>query len=453
MSGIVPSRIADEGASLPDSVAVSVTYSGDDVDIDGTPGLGGASQWKQPVLAATTADVDLSTLADGDVVDGVTLAEGDRLLAKDQSDPIENGLYIVGAAAGDTARAGDMDDDTEVLGAVVYVVAGTANAGTAWKVTNTAATVVDTDAINWAAFGGSGGGVTVEDEGTPLATTATTLDFVGAGVTATGSGATKTITIPGGSGLVIEEVDGSPTNTATKLILPNGTLSYAGTEATYTPAASGGAWPPLDQYALDGTYGDHFTAASLSGSWTRRNFVSGNETYQVGKNQTYLRLACGARAAGDGYLQTAPGSDWTIAGAFIARNYANNVPGIGLTVLNSSGTGVACNLYSNPLAFILYSVTTYTTYSGSFVAVGGGSTMFNSTSDWNNRKMWMYLRKSGTNYYAAYSVDGEIWSPETAAFSWAGTVDRVGFGFGPLGNVQGASSAAVVDVDWFNKIA
>jgi hypothetical protein len=43
-------------------------------------------------------------------------------------------------------------------------------------------------------------GITVEDEGTPLATTATTLDFVGAGVTATGSGATKTITIPGGGG-------------------------------------------------------------------------------------------------------------------------------------------------------------------------------------------------------------------------------------------------------------
>lgn len=49
------------------------------------------------------------------------------------------------------------------------------------------------------ALGGSGG-VTVEDEGTPLATTATTLDFVGAGVTASGTGASKTITIPGGSG-------------------------------------------------------------------------------------------------------------------------------------------------------------------------------------------------------------------------------------------------------------
>ena len=40
-------------------------------------------------------------------------------------------------------------------------------------------------------------GVAVEDEGILLAANATTLDFVGAGVTATGAGPTKTITIPG----------------------------------------------------------------------------------------------------------------------------------------------------------------------------------------------------------------------------------------------------------------
>ena len=42
----------------------------------------------------------------------------------------------------------------------------------------------------------SGGEVTVQEEGSSLSTAATTLNFVGAGVTATGSGATKTITVP-----------------------------------------------------------------------------------------------------------------------------------------------------------------------------------------------------------------------------------------------------------------
>lgn len=42
------------------------------------------------------------------------------------------------------------------------------------------------------------GGITVQDEGVALANQATGLNFVGAGVTATGAGATKTVTVPGG---------------------------------------------------------------------------------------------------------------------------------------------------------------------------------------------------------------------------------------------------------------
>jgi hypothetical protein len=47
----------------------------------------------------------------------------------------------------------------------------------------------------------------------------------------------------GGSALTIEEVDGTPSVAATKLILPNGTVSVSGTEATYTPSGGGsGDW-------------------------------------------------------------------------------------------------------------------------------------------------------------------------------------------------------------------
>ncbi len=48
--------------------------------------------------------------------------------------------------------------------------------------------------------GGGAAGVTVQDEGSALSTTATTLNFVGSGVVASGSGATKTITVNTGSG-------------------------------------------------------------------------------------------------------------------------------------------------------------------------------------------------------------------------------------------------------------
>ena len=45
---------------------------------------------------------------------------------------------------------------------------------------------------------GGGGSITVKDEGSTLTTTATSLDFVGAGVTATNSGGDVTVTINGG---------------------------------------------------------------------------------------------------------------------------------------------------------------------------------------------------------------------------------------------------------------
>jgi hypothetical protein len=88
---------------------------------------------------------------------------------------------------------------------------------------------------------GGGAGVTVQDEGTPLTTTATTLDFVGAGVTATGAGATKTITIPGGSGIVVQD-EGSPLTTdATTLDFVGAGVTATGSGATKTitiPGAS-----------------------------------------------------------------------------------------------------------------------------------------------------------------------------------------------------------------------
>ncbi len=53
------------------------------------------------------------------------------------------------------------------------------------------------DIATW--VGASGSALTVKDEGTPLATAASSIDFVGAGVTASGATAAKTVTIPGGA--------------------------------------------------------------------------------------------------------------------------------------------------------------------------------------------------------------------------------------------------------------
>ena len=58
-----------------------------------------------------------------------------------------------------------------------------------------------TSDYDWVAQSG-GSSLSIQDEGSALSTAATTLNFVGAGVTASGTGATKTITISGGGGTV-----------------------------------------------------------------------------------------------------------------------------------------------------------------------------------------------------------------------------------------------------------
>jgi hypothetical protein len=84
-------------------------------------------------------------------------------------------------------------------------------------------------------------GLTVKDEGGALTTDATTLDFVGAGVVASGTGATKTITIAGAtSGVTVAEVDGSPSTAGiTTLVFPNDAVTIASTTATIREVPQG----------------------------------------------------------------------------------------------------------------------------------------------------------------------------------------------------------------------
>jgi hypothetical protein len=83
--------------------------------------------------------------------------------------------------------------------------------------------------------------LTVQEEGSSLSTAASTLNFVGAGVTATGSGATKTITIGGGDNIFknIAMPDGSTvvaadSATDTLTLAQSGLVSITGNSGTDT---------------------------------------------------------------------------------------------------------------------------------------------------------------------------------------------------------------------------
>jgi len=111
---------------------------------------------KASVRVATTANVDLSgALENGDVVDGVTLATGDRVLVKNQSTGSQNGIYVV-QASGAAVRATDADADAEVTpGLFTFVEEGTANGNTGWVLTTDSPITVGSTALAFSQFSDS----------------------------------------------------------------------------------------------------------------------------------------------------------------------------------------------------------------------------------------------------------------------------------------------------------
>jgi len=77
---------------------------------------------------ATTGNITLSSdLQNGDTLDGITLATGNKVLVKDQTDATENGIYDV-VASGTATRNTDYDTVAELAGQLVIVQEGSANA-------------------------------------------------------------------------------------------------------------------------------------------------------------------------------------------------------------------------------------------------------------------------------------------------------------------------------------
>ena len=119
---------------------------------------------KQSVRAATTTAVLLaSALEAGDLLDGVTLVAGNRILVKDQGGAgvahVDNGIYIV-QATGAPIRAADADGtvDTGELkpGAFTFVEEGTVNSDKGFVVSTNGSITVGSTAIAWTQFSGAG---------------------------------------------------------------------------------------------------------------------------------------------------------------------------------------------------------------------------------------------------------------------------------------------------------
>ena len=156
------------------------------------------------VKAATTSNIDLSTdLEAGDIIDGVTLAAGDRVLVKNQSTTSQNGIYVA-STSGAAVRASDYNSAAEIdAGDFFFVSGGTVYDNTGWVQTATV-TTLGTDPIVFEQFSGAG----TYNAGNGLTLTGNVFS-INTGITADLSTAqtltNKTLTSPVVSGLYLSD--------------------------------------------------------------------------------------------------------------------------------------------------------------------------------------------------------------------------------------------------------
>lgn len=162
--------------TLTNKVLGSTTSLGADLDADGykitnlaTPTNGTDAATKAYVDAVSEglhvheaarvyvgSNIDLSTdLEAGDVIDGITLVAGDRVLVNGQTTQSQNGIYVV-QSSGAAVRAADFDSPSEVAsGDFIFVSSGTSYGQTGWVQTNSPATI-GVNAISFTQFSGAG---------------------------------------------------------------------------------------------------------------------------------------------------------------------------------------------------------------------------------------------------------------------------------------------------------
>ncbi len=207
------------------------------------------AQGLKPKTAVRAATLVAGTLAtsfeDGDIIDGVTLATGDRILIKNQASAPANGIYIV-QASGAPVRSSDFDSVSpidEINGAYTFVQEGS-QAGQGWVQTGTVATVGVSD-INFVYFnsvagitGGDGITVTGSDisidhdgEGLTFVTNQLALELDGATLEKSSSGLklSDTAVSPGSYG--------SATETVTYTVDQQGRLTASSEQSIAIPAS------------------------------------------------------------------------------------------------------------------------------------------------------------------------------------------------------------------------
>ena len=250
------------------------------------------------------------------------------------------------AVSGQSTVAADSTNDTLTL---------TAGSGI------TLTTDASNDAVTIAATASA---ITVQDEGSALSTAATTLNFVGAGVTASGTGATKTITISGGGG-------GSQNVFSNIGVSGQGTIQAAATTDTLTFEAGTGISLATDttndKLTITATGGTSNVANAASSIKEFKYDITTSTTTLTGSdaNSNTLAYEAGAIQVFLNGILLDPATDYTASTGttvvltdaavsgddvqIVAFNRKIVTANVGLSTFTGDGTTTAFTLSSDPV--------------------------------------------------------------------------------------------------------
>jgi hypothetical protein len=280
--------------------------------------------WKQPVRAATTANI---TLSGAQTIDTVPVVDGDRVLVKDQSTQADNGIYIVGTP---WTRSPDADTYDEMVSAMVFVESG-GLAGAAFYCPIQPGGTLGVTAITWSNFSVAG----TYFAGTGLSLAANTFSITNTTVSAGsyGSGsAVGTFTV-NAQGQLTAAADTNIAIAATQIT--SGTIDSARLSGTYSGITGVGTLTNLTVSnpitgSITGNAGTATTATTATSATTATNIAGGAAAsipVQTGAGVTSF-LAVGTN-----------GQVLTIAGG--VPSYATPTTG---TVTSVTGTGTVSGI-------------------------------------------------------------------------------------------------------------
>jgi len=296
--------------------------------------------WKQPVNAATTANITLSGLQ---TIDTVSLVAGNTVLVKNQSTAANNGIYVV--ASGSWTRSPGADTWDEYVGAIVFVVSG-GQADSAWYCTAQPGGTLGVTAINWSNFSVS----STYTAGTGLTLAGTQFSITPVGTAGTyGSASSVPVFVTNASGQV-----SSVTNTA--IAIANTQVSGLGTMSTQNAnavAITGGT--------INGTTVGASTAAAVTGTTITANtqftgpgtgLTGTASSLSIGGNAATATSATTATNLAGGAAGSLPYQSATSATTFLAAGTNGqiltlaagvpswaNAPSTGVTTFSAGTTG------------------------------------------------------------------------------------------------------------------